>query len=111
MDFVTCWAAVDGVTCVFIDDFESSCFGDVEIFEAWFVDSAFLDDEACSVGVLLADGDRVGFFDQEGIFVPVNRGVNAQGEDMLMVRSKDPRVNNRSKGDADVVKFMIDGLC
>jgi len=110
IDFVACGTAVDGVTGVLVDDFEGSGFGDVEVFEPWFLDGAFLDDEACAKGVFFADGNGVSFFYEERILLSVDGGIDSQGEDMLMVSREDLIVNDGTVGTALFVHGFVDGL-
>jgi hypothetical protein len=110
VDFVACWAAVDGVAGVLVDDFEGSGFCDVEIFEAWFVDGALFDDEAGAVGILFAYGDGVSFFDLQCIFVSIDGRIDSQGEDMLMVSCKDLIMDHSSVRDDLVVHGFVNGL-
>jgi hypothetical protein len=94
VEFVTRWAAIDRISNGFVNNFEDSGFGYVEIFEAGFVDCAFLDDKPRSIGIIFTERNRMSFFNDKRIFLAVDSRVYAEGEDVLMMSTQNLIMNN-----------------
>jgi hypothetical protein len=103
INLVPCWTTVDGIANILIDHLEYSCLCKIKVFEPRFLDGAFLDKEASAMGILLSNWDGVTFFNDEGVLVSVDSGVNTQGEDMLMVGCQYLVVDNCSVGTSFLV--------
>jgi|SRR5579859_5159983 len=102
--------AVDRIAGTLVDNLEDTGFGDIEISISRLVHDALLDGESSPVGVLLAHGNRMRLLNDKRILLSVDRRINTEREDVLMVRSEDLVVDNGSPRQDLVVHRLVDGL-
>jgi hypothetical protein len=107
---VASWATVDGVLGVLVDDLERTRLGDIQIFKARFLDHTLLNDEPGAIRILLAHGNRMSLFYQQGVLEPIDSRVNSEGKDVLMMSGQDLIVDNGAVGRALGVEGLVDGL-
>lgn len=100
-----------GVDGALIDDFEDAVFGHVQVEANFVLDYPAGSRIAHAVGVVyfrVVDGEGVGFLHDQTVGVPVERGVDAQAEEVLVVRREDSGGDARAVGDF-VLLFQLRG--
>lgn len=108
VDSVADCFAVDGVAGGCVEDFEGAAGVGVGVEAGGFFDCGFRDGVADAVGVEVGgDGDGVGFVVDEAVGVAVDGGVDAQGEDVLVVDGEDAGVDDGAPWYFDA---LVDGL-
>ena len=111
VDLVGDGFGVDGVEGVGVLDLEDAVRGGGEIEAGGVGDERFFDVVARAVRVPVGrDGVGVRFVVDEAVQRAVEHGVDAQGEDVLVVGGEDARVDDGAEGDADLVEGVVDGL-
>lgn len=107
MDFVGDWFVVDGVERLRVLDFEGSVDVPVLVETAGFFDDGFVDGVTYAVGVEVGAGHWVSFVVDDAVEGSVEHGVDAEGEDVLVVGGENAWVNNGTPWDGD---SFVDGL-
>lgn len=103
VDFVGDGLVVDGVADVDVLNFEGAVGVGVEVVAAGLRDEGFFGVVACAVGVEVAAGHRESIVVYEAVGVAVDGGVDAEGEDVLVVGCQDSWVDDSAPRDADAV--------
>lgn len=94
VDFVADSFAVDGVAGGLVEDFEGAAGVVVGVEAGRLFDRGFRDGVADAVGVEVGDGHGMDFVVDEAVGVAVDGGVDAQGEDVLVVDGEDAGVDD-----------------
>lgn len=106
-DLVGDWGAVDGVEDVGVGDFEDAVGVWGEVVAAGVGDGGVGGGVAGAVGVEGGARHGVGFRVDERVGGAVEGGVDAEGEDVLVVDGEDAGVHDGAEGDGDA---FVDGL-
>lgn len=95
-------AVGDGVDRVLVDDLEHPGLGDVRVQPGLFLDDGLARHVADAGGVDLVgvvERHGVGLLDQERVLLPVDRRIDAQAEEVLVVRREHPGGDDGAVGD------------
>ena len=110
-DLVADGFVVDGVADGGVLDLEGAVGVGGEVEAGGVGDEGLGDGVAGAVRVpVFGDGHGVGLVVDEPVGVAFDHGVDAQGEDVLVVGGEDARVDDGAPGDADGVEVVVDGL-
>ena len=107
VDLVAYGLAVDRVAGGLVEDLEGARRVRVGVQAGGFGHGGLGDGVADAVRVEVGDGHRVDFLVDEPVRVPVDGGVHAEREDVLVVDGEDARVDDGAPGHLDAV---VDGL-
>lgn len=101
MDFVTDRLVVNRVADSGILDLVDAIDVIVDVEACGGRHEGFIDGIADAVGIEVRAGHGVGFFVDEAVRMAINGGIDAQGENMLVVSGEDARMDNGAPGDGD----------
>lgn len=107
VDLVRNGLVVDGIAHSGVLDLEDSVRSIVDVVAAGLSDEGLFAVVAGSVRVEVAAGHGVRFVVDKSVLVAVDHGIDAEGEDVLMVSGEDAWVDNRTPWDFEA---FVDGL-
>ena len=107
VDLVRDGLAVDGIAHVRVLDLERAVRVRVEVVAAGRLDERLAREVARAVRVEVRARHGVRFVVDQAVAVALEHGVDAQGEDVLVVGGQDARVHDGAPGDVEAV---VDGL-
>lgn len=111
MNLISHRLIVDSITNSSVLNLEGAIGVRIEIQTSGLLDDCFVHRIAHTVGIpVFVHGHSVGFIVDEAIRVAVEHRVDSEREDMLVMRGQNSWVDNCAEGDANVIKFVVDGL-